>query len=410
MIKRARRTSTGALFYMNTDFFKWIAEHAADDPSKLRLKYGHGRADEILQIECRRKYAAKLCHTLRGDSEFIFPTVLSGEQSTSDRLATFHASMIVPCRQVADLTAGLGIDAMTIARHLGNDGHVTAVERDEAVADALRHNARNISALEVINADCRTLLDVWGREKRHFDCIFIDPARRDSSGGRVYALDQCEPDVTAMLNALQTVTDHLIIKTSPMLDIAHTLSLLPQAVRVVVLGTTTECKELDIECRFGIGKYPEPQIEAVTLGNNTDSRFSFTRSLEAEASATYGIPGPGDYILEPYPAVMKSAPFKLLSATYGFTKLAPNTQLWFAASAPGDFPGRAYEVEEVLPYMSKHIKRYSSRYSHVSITVRNFDTGADNLRTRLGVKDGPRRLFAVSDAGGNKYLITCKDQ
>lgn len=393
-----------------SDFFQWIDAHASDDPSKLRLKYGRERAGEILQIECRRKYASKLGQTLKDDPEFIFPTALSGEQSTSDRLAAFHASLLGSSLRVVDLTAGLGIDAMAMARHVGAAGHVIAVERDEAVADALRHNARNLTNLEVINSDCRTLLDVWAQEGMKFDCVFVDPARRDNAGGRVYALDQCEPDVVAMLPLLATVTRRLIIKASPMLDIAHTLSLLPQAVRVVVLGTTTECKELDVECVFGLDKYPEPKIEAVTIGTGLHSRFTFTRSDEASAEVDYAMPVAGQYILEPYPAVMKAAPFRMLAATFGLAKPAPNTQLWSAPAVPAGFPGRAYEVEEVLPYMSKHIKRYASRYPRVSVTTRNFDPGADALRAKLGVKDGPRRMFAVTDAHGNKYLITCKEQ
>lgn len=381
----------------------------SDDPGRLRLKYGHNRANEILQIECRRKYEAKLGAALKADPQFLFPTALSGEQSTSCRLADFHASMIGKGWKVADLTAGLGIDAMAIARHIGTQGYVMAIERDETVADALRHNARMIDNLEVACSDCRTLLDIWASEGMQFDCIFIDPARRDNAGGRVYALDKCEPDVVEMLPLLRTVTKRLIIKASPMLDISHTLSLLPEAVKVTVLGTPTECKELDITCEFCRKEYNEPHIEAVTLGQDIDSRFTFTRGEEASATAGYGIPQPGDYILDPYPSVMKAAPFRLLAERYGLSKPAANTQLWYGHSVPDRFPGRAFEVEEVLPFMSKHIKRYSSRYPRMSVTTRNFDISAEALRTKLGVKDGSGRLFAITGADNNKYLITCKE-
>ena len=59
--------------------------------------------------------------------------------------------------------------------------------------------------------------------------------------------------------------------------------------------------------------------------------------------------------------------------------------------------------------MSKHNKRYASRYPRVSVTTRNFDISADALRGKLGVKDGPRRLFAISGNDNDKYLITCKE-
>lgn len=391
---------------LSPDFYEWIDAHKDADPATLRLKYGKERAFEILQIECRKKYAAKLHETLARDPRFIFPTALAGEQSTSDRLAAFHASLIKPGMKVADLTAGLGIDAMAMARKAGPDGHVTAVERDENVADALRHNADSLPCVEVIQSDCRTLLDVWAREGMVYDCIFIDPARRAADGSRVYALDDCEPDVVAMMPLLKTVARRIIIKASPMLDITHTTGRLDNVERVIVLGSATECKELDIVCGTKAAE-TEPAIEAVTLARGVDSRFTFTRAEDAAATPVFGVPRAGEYIFDPYPAVMKAAPFRLLGARYGLSKLAANTQLWYGPAPAEGFPGRAYKIEEVLPYMSKHIKRYASRYPRVSVTARNFDMTADALRAKLRVSDGPARLFAATAADGTRYLITC---
>lgn len=390
---------------ITSDFFAWIDAHRGDDTTKLRFKYGRERADEILQIECRRKYASKLEDTLKTDPQFVFPTALAGEQSTSDRLARFHASLVHAGDRIADLTSGLGIDAMALARKAGPDGHVIAVERLENLADALRHNGRGLSNLEVINMDCRTLLDTWAAEGLRLDCIFIDPARRAADGSRVFALDDCEPDVPAMLPLLRTVTRRLIIKASPMLDITHTLGRLEDVARVMVLGSPTECKELDIVCDFGHAP-AEPRIEAVTLGRDVDSRFTFTRAEEAGAPAAYGIPAAGDIVYDPYPAVMKAAPLRLLGARFGLTKLAANTHLWFGHEAVEHFPGRAYRVDEVLPFMSKHIKRYASAHPRIGVTARNFDMTSDALRAKLRVADGPGRLFAVTAFNTQKLLIT----
>lgn len=387
---------------MNEDFFKWIDDNKGEDTARLRLKYGPERAMEILQIDCRKRFGTKLKATLERDPEFIFPTALSGEQATSDSLAAFHASLISAGANVIDLTAGLGIDVMALATRAA---HVTAVERDETVARALRHNTRQFNNITVVCADCRDWLENFVSENRHADVIFIDPARRGSDGGRTYSLDSCEPDVTAMLPVIQKAADVLVIKASPMLDITHTLKLLPAASRVIALGTTTECKELDLIIDFR--KSPaEPLISAVTVTPDWISDFSFLRSQEEQASAVYGVPRVGQLILDPYPAVMKSGAMKLISERYGLKKLAANTHVWFANEVPDNFPGRAFLVEEVLPYASKHIKRYAARRPRVSVTARNFEITSDVLRAKLGVKDGPGRLFAVSDTAGNRLLIT----
>lgn len=388
------------------DFYSWISAHASEDPARLRLKYGRDRAQEILQIDCRRKYSAKLCDTLAADQEFIFPTALSGEQSTSDRLARFHAEMIPDGATVIDLTAGLGIDAMTMAR-LGADS-VVAVERDAEVADALRHNSRNLNNFTVITGDCNEIARHLVTEGRHFDYAFIDPARRAGDGSRVFALSDCEPDVTAMLSTLRSLAGNLIVKASPMLDITDTAERLPGTVEVITLGTSTECKELDIRVDLDSETTDGYIIKAVTLGDGLESVFTFTRAEEASAIAEFGEPKAGDTVYEPYPAVMKAAPFKLLGERFGLKKAGPNTHLWFSDNEVPDFPGRALRVVEVLPYMSKHIKRYASRYPRVGVTTRNFDTGADALRAKLGVKDGPMRLFAITTFNSRKLMITCE--
>ncbi|MDE6160101.1 MAG: hypothetical protein K2F77_00425, partial [Muribaculaceae bacterium] len=95
---------------MNDESWKWVADHIADDPKGLWLKYGKTHADEIVQIECRRRFGKKLEATLRTVPEWKFQSVLAGEQSTSDRLAAWHARLLPENGTIADLTSGLGID------------------------------------------------------------------------------------------------------------------------------------------------------------------------------------------------------------------------------------------------------------------------------------------------------------
>jgi hypothetical protein len=386
----------------SADFFDWIQANASADPSRLRLKYGAARAFEILQIECRRRHGAKIASTLAENPHFIFPTALSGEQSTSDRLARFHASLIKPESRVADLTSGLGIDAMAVARH----SSVTAVELNPIVADALRYNSSALNKFEVVNADCRDFIRDAAARGDYFDYIFIDPARRRADGSRIFALSECQPSVVDMLPTLRKICKTLIIKASPMLDIAHTLVELPDAAQLIALGTTTECKELDIICDFDAQPLSLSIIKAVTLTQDSLSEFSFTRDEEQAAEATYGLPEVGQLIFDPYPAVMKAGAMKLLSQRFGLSKLAPNTHLWYGSSRVEDFPGHAYQIVEVLPYASKNIKRYASRYPRVGVTVRNFDIAADVLRAKLGVKDGPDRLFAASTQSARLLITT----
>lgn len=392
----------------DNNFYDWVAAHSADDTSKLRFKYAGKTGDidytdAILQIDCRRKYARKLSATLAAAKQFYFPDTLSGEQSTSDLLASFHASLVSDADIVADMTAGLGIDCMHIASRARE---VIAVERQEKLADALRHNADalGIGNIAVICADCRDYLKTV--TDGSFSHVFIDPARRDDSGRRVYALSQCSPDVVAMLPDLRRVASTIIVKMSPMLDISAVLSELPGTSRIISLGTATECKELIAVITSDASSCPV--VEAVTIRNDgSESRFAFTRPEEAEAPApVYAMPAAGEYVYDPWPALMKAGAPKLICSRYGLRKPAPNTMVFFSDEKRDDFPGTAYEVVELITYESKNIKRLKKTYPVISVATRNFDISADALRSKLGIKEGgDLRLLGISDDHHRKFML-----
>lgn len=389
------------------DFFDWIAQHASDSPAALRLRYaakgGFPYSDAILQIECRRKFRKKLLQTLEECPHFVFPNLLSGEQCSSDATADFHASLIEKGASVVDLTAGLGIDVMHIARKAAE---VTAVERQEALCNTLLHNAADcgLNNIRAVNSVCEGYLQCAVADGAHYDVAFIDPARRDEVGGRLFALGDCSPDVVQLMPQIKQLCSRLIIKASPMLDISHTLAQLDvKPAHIYVVGTASECKELVVDLDFQAS--PEDTvITAVTLPSST---FSFTRLEENQCSLGDRVnPKSVRYICEPYPSVLKAGPFKLLSARFCLKDFHPNTHIYAADEVPTAFPGRTFKVLEILPYSSGVIKRFRRSYPEISITARNFGMTADALRARLNVKEssGRLRLFALTAADESRWL------
>lgn len=398
------------------DAWTWIDRNSAADPAALRLKYagkdtGFDTAAAILQIECRRKYARKLAATLAAFPRFYFPNALAGEQASSDLLAEWHSSLIGEHDCVADLTAGLGIDALHLASRADS---VTAIERNADVAAALACNADGLHAanITVVAADCRDFVGECEARGRRFDCIFIDPARRSADGGRVFALADCEPDVVGMLPSLARICRRLIIKMSPMLDISHTISELhPAPAAMIAAGSTTECKELVAIVDFEADGSSPTLIEAVTLRPDGSSTFAFTAAQEQDAPAPdcSSLPKAGDYICEPSPALMKAGASRLLCQRFNLKAFHPNTRIYHSSQqAPQSaFPGEWWRIVEILPYSSGCIKRFSRKYPRINVTARNFGLSADALRAKLRVADGgTMRLFAVSaGAAAERYLI-----
>ncbi|MDE6692578.1 MAG: class I SAM-dependent methyltransferase, partial [Muribaculaceae bacterium] len=354
----------------------------------------------ITQIECRRKFAKKLAETLAGNPRFMFPDLLSGEQSTSDLLARYHATLIADGERVIDLTAGLGIDCLHFAE---KTPHVTAIEINSLKAEALKLNSEG--KIQVTCTDCREYVDTYYGPA--YDTAFIDPARRATDGSRVYALEQCEPDVTAILSGIFRISRKLIVKMSPMLDITRTTEELQDVRRMIALGTRAECKELIAVCGRPDGTSHHMTIEAVTLlSDGAQAAFTFSRDEELMSTPTYAEPKVGGYLYEPYPAVMKAGPFRLLSERFGVDKLSPNTHLYTSEQPVGGFPGEVSVIKDVLPYSSAVIKRLRKQYPKINVAARNFDIQADALKKKLGVKDGGDQKITATRTGNPILIVT----
>lgn len=109
-----------------------------------------------------------------------------------------------------------------------------------------------------------------------------------------------------------------------------------------------------------------------------------------------------------YPAVMKAAPWGIITELYPVSMLHPNTHIFTSGTHIQDFPGRVSSIAEILPFSSSAIKEIGRRKLHCEVAVRNFDFTAEQLAKRLKVKPGSEyRIIGTTLADSRKYLIIC---
>ena len=87
----------------------------------------------------------------------------------------------------ADLTGGFGVDCSFIARRFL---HAHYVERQETLCGLASHNFAllGLGHIEVHHADGIAYL----QQMAPVDCLYLDPARRDSQGGKTVAIAGCK--------------------------------------------------------------------------------------------------------------------------------------------------------------------------------------------------------------------------
>ena len=193
-----------------------------------------------------------------------------------------------------------------------------------------------------------------------------------------------------------------------MADVEETLRLLPETGEVHILAVKNECKELlfVMDDSRSLGDSGQVNIYAVQLHPGTiPQTFSFKLGEEKEAvcQITANV---CKYLYEPHAALLKSGAFKLVALRYGLQKLHKHSHLYTSDKPCKDFPGRHFEVEEIMEFSGKLLKALGKQIPKANITARNFPLTVAELRKRSGIKEGGDiYLFATTLANEQKVFI-----
>lgn len=381
----------------------YITENAFQDPARLMLQAGrHPDLPVSLlvqQIQARQKARYKL-PTWYAHPQVRYPANLSVEQSSSERTAAYKAGL-VRGHTLVDLTGGFGIDSFFFARRFKS---VIYVERQAELAQVAQYNAQVLGAPNIAfsQAEARDFLSTFpGRA----DVIYLDPARRDQVNKKVHLLEDCEPDVVALLPQLLAKSRQVLLKTSPMLDIHLALQQLGPVQQVHVVAVENECKEV----LYLLGEAPpaHPPVHAVNLtGEQEQQCFIYDQPAEDQATVVYG--EPSAFLYEPNAAILKAGGFKSLAQQFGLTKLHRNSHLYTSQILVREFPGRIFRRLATCRYQKKELLAHLPD-KKANITVRNFPDSVAQIRAKTGLREGGNHyLLATTDLNQKPIILVCE--
>ncbi len=309
------------------------------------------------------------------------------EQSSSEECA---AAKRISGSSVLDLTCGLGIDAAALARRFDR---VITVERDEVLADTVRENMRRtgIANVEVVTASAE---DYIASCRERFDWIYADPDRRTTEGRRAVRMEDCSPDVVALLPELRRLSDRLAVKCSPLFDIDEAFRIFGDCGAEVV-SLRGECKEVMI---YVDGRRPAVAAEAIGIG-----RFEVPREdARCEPCAEDFDPDRYSWLVVPDVALQK--------ARLAIRHLRGKADAWsdnsfaFACDKPECVLGRVLPIERIEPYDPKALKR-ELRGAGVDILCRDFPFSVDEVRRRTGMRSGDTHRMALTRIAGRCWTV-----
>lgn len=349
------------------------------------------------------------------------PSSLALEQCSSQLAAEYKQRFVRREDRLLDMTGGLGVDFSALAAAAQSGVYV---EQQSQLVAAARYNLPRLlpgCPVTIYEGRSTELLDEL-LERHQPTLIYLDPARREQSDRqrRVYALEDCEPDLLGLLprirerySALGLPLPRLLVKVSPMLDLKHTLRSVPEVQELHVVAVQSEVKELLLSIDLAApspSSYQDVPLVVSLLGSGQEQSLCFERAFaEEEALTAHYADELGRWLYLPHAALMKAGLYKSLAARYALEPLHVSSHLYTSDEACPDFPGRRYEVDEVLPFSSSLLRRLAKEHLAAQIICRNFPLSADELRRRLKAAEHDTcALLGTTLSTGEAVLIRCR--
>ena len=406
-----------------SDIRDFIQLHLADDTAELLLSARRYPDVDVPfaveQIEARRRLKGKLPEWY-ACADLIMGGRVPAEQCSSEQTARYKRGVIEHTRGVTqtdgslkptslcDMTGGMGVDFWYMSAGMER---AIYTERNEWLCEAAQHNFEVLKDLQHPQVEVRCG-DGRNLPIPSVDVIYLDPARRAGDGSRVYAMEDCEPNIVEWQDELLQHARMVLVKLSPMVDIKDMLRKLKGVTEVHVVAVRNECKEVLVkqvaaQAKDDVSPVNSVNVHCVDFLASDTIEYTFDLSDEMRISLTNG--GVKRYLYEPDVTLMKVQAFGSLCARYPVQQLDVDTHLMTSDELITDFPGRIFEVEEQIPFTSKLLKSLKKTMPQANIATRNFILTADALRKKAGIKDGGDvYLFGVKVKDVGNQLLRCR--
>jgi hypothetical protein len=342
-------------------------------------------AAALTQSRLRAKAHTKL--DTFADAMLFTPAGL--EQATRLTVAAHHARRYVAAgvTTVADLTCGIGADSLAFA---GVGLRVLAVDADELTAALATVNLRAFPEARVRHGD-GLALDL---RAEGVDGVYADPARRVTSGRRVFDPAAYEPPLDAVM-ALTAQVPAVGVKVGP--GIPHTA--LPAEAEAQWVSVDGDVVEAGLW--FGPLRTDGPGRSALVLRGRTAHVVVDHGLGHAEAGPV------GAYLYEPDGAVIRAGLVAQVVADVD-GRLLDRTIAYVTSDALHETPvATAYRVLDTLPFGLKRLRTYLRERGVGRLTIKKRGTAVvpEQLRKQLDLRGDAEATVVLTRVGGSQQVL-----
>jgi len=380
------------------EVLQYLDENESADAVKVILKkspFPGVSSQELAAQLLGRKAAKQKFPFLLEYRHYRYPVKLSLEQSSSSYTAQYKAEL-VSGSTIADLTGGMGIDAI----HFAKSGKtVSYVEINEELCAVNKYNFAELGLqIEVVFCSAEDFLD---QHSATYDWLFIDPSRR-VGGNRKTGVRNLLPDVVLLQEKMLKLAPNLLIKLSPMQDITEVISEIEAVKEVHVVSVGDDVKELLLVVQKGYASLPILNVVDLKEQHN---KLQASWSQRSELTPTGSV---AQFIFQPHPAVVKANLHDHVANNALLTKLHANTQLYSGDNKSADWRGRIFEVIMEVPLQKKAASKLLTE-KKMNIISKNHPMTPAQIAKKIGVTEGGEHyLIAVTVHDGTRTAFLCK--
>jgi len=376
----------------------FILKNIHADVSRIVLQkspFANVSSKELAEQIQSKKAIQKKLPLWYNTANIIYPPKLNLEQSSSVQTALYKSTLIKEGSSVVDLTGGFGIDDFYFAKRANS---ITHCELNASLSEIVAHNTKVLGAQNITFFEGNGL--DYLKKITKTDVIYVDPSRRASSG-RVFLLEDCEPNVITHLDTFLEKADTVIIKAAPLLDIDAAVKQLKLVSEIHIVSVNNECKEL----LFVIDKHADsPTLVKCAVIKQDAQVFSFTYQAEKLIELSYS---PfKNYLYEADAAFLKAGLFKSVATEFNLDKIHQHSHLYTSSQIATNFPGRILKINKIQTF-----KAFSSEKTvkKANVVVRNFAKKPDELKKKLKIQDGGHIfLYFTTDYKNSPVVLTCE--
>jgi hypothetical protein len=316
------------------------------------------------------------------------------EQASGEQAAAHTARRFAGLTLAADLCCGIGGDLTALATATPQ---VLAVD---ANFDNLQFATRNAAVYSASGAVSAVCADVRDLSLAGVPAAFIDPARR--AGGHRLRAGESHPPLSWCF-ALADQVPRVCVKAAP--GLAH--ALVPEGWELEFVAVGRNLKEALL---WSPG-FATTRRRATVLPVGDAAAAAAGSTLVASAEEPAAVSEPGEYLLDPNPAVTRAGLVAELAHELGAWQIDPMIA-FLSLDRPVSTPfARTLRILESMPWHEREVARKLRQLGIGTADIRRRGLAGDvqQIHRRLGLQGDRSATIVITRRSGRPTGLICED-